>query len=160
MDSVFGFIGCGNMGGALAKAARKQLDGAHILLANRTPEKARSLAGELGAETASNAQAARADYLFIGVKPQQQVQQPSAAEALMSTLLGVKPQAQPVQQTSTAENLLGALLGQQPKPQAQPTGLNGLLGTLMTANQPVQQQASSFDGSDLLNILAQMMLNK
>ena len=97
---------------------------------------------------------------LFGVKPQQQVQQPSAAEALMSTLLGVKPQAQPVQQPSTAENLLGALLGQQPKPQAQPTGLNGLLGTLMSANQPVQQQPSSFDGSDLLNILAQMMLKQ
>ena len=52
------------------------------------------------------------------------------------------------------------VIRQQPKPQAQPTGLNGLLGTLMTANQPVQQQASSFDGSDLLNILAQMMLKQ
>ena len=65
-----GFIGTGNMGAALARAAAKS-GGAQLLLANRTPEKARSLAGELGAETASNAQAARADYLFIGVKPQQ-----------------------------------------------------------------------------------------
>ena len=120
-------------------------------------------AGQNAAQPTQAQQTTAAEALLgslFGVKPQQQVQQPTAAEALMSTLLGVKPQAQPVQQPSTAENLLGALLGQQPKPQAQPTGLNGLLGTLMTANQPVQQQASSFDGSDLLNILAQMMLNK
>ncbi len=120
-------------------------------------------AGQNAAQPTQAQQTTAAEALLgslFGVKPQQQVQQPSAAEALMSTLLGVKPQAQPVQQPSTAENLLGALLGQQPKPQAQPTGLNGLLGTLMTANQPVQQQASSFDGSDLLNILAQMMLKQ
>ncbi len=119
-------------------------------------------AGQNAAQPTQAQQTTAAEALLgslFGVKPQQQVQQPSAAEALMSTLLGVKPQ-QPAQQPSTAENLLGALLGQQPKPQAQPTGLNGLLGSLMTANQPVQQQASSFDGSDLLNVLAQMMLNK
>ncbi len=119
-------------------------------------------AGQNAAQPTQAQQTTAAEALLgslFGVKPQQQVQQPTAAEALMSTLLGVKPQQQ-VQQPSTAENLLGALLGQQPKPQAQPTGLNGLLGTLMTANQPVQQQASSFDGSDLLNILAQMMLKQ
>ena len=65
-----GFIGTGNMGAALARAAAKSGD-AKILLANRTLEKARSLAGELGAETATNSQAAGADYLFVGVKPQQ-----------------------------------------------------------------------------------------
>ena len=71
MDSVFGFIGCGNMGGALAKAARKQLDGAHILLANRTPEKAQALAAALEARAVDNRTAAAgSDYLFLGVKPQ------------------------------------------------------------------------------------------
>lgn len=68
--TTVGFIGTGNMGAALARAAAKSGE-ATLLLANRTPEKARSLAGELGAETASNTQAAKADYLFIGVKPQQ-----------------------------------------------------------------------------------------
>ena len=65
-----GFIGTGNMGAALARAAAKSGE-AKLLLANRTLEKARSLAGELGAETATNGQAALADYLFLGVKPQQ-----------------------------------------------------------------------------------------
>ena len=65
-----GFIGTGNMGAALARAAAKSGE-AKLLLANRSPEKARSLAGELGAQTATNGQAALADYLFLGVKPQQ-----------------------------------------------------------------------------------------
>ena len=68
---TFGFIGTGNMGGALATAARKALPGDHILLANRTPEKARSLAQRLGARAVDNQTAARsADFLFLGVKPQ------------------------------------------------------------------------------------------
>ena len=68
---VFGFIGTGNMGGALATAARKALPGEDILLANRTPEKARALAEKLSARAVDNRTAAReADYLFLGVKPQ------------------------------------------------------------------------------------------
>ena len=39
-----GFIGTGNMGGALAEAAAMKVDGGEILLANRTREKARALA--------------------------------------------------------------------------------------------------------------------
>lgn len=69
--TTFAFIGTGNMGGALATAARKALPGESILLANRTPEKARALAEQLDARTADNLAAAReADYLFLGVKPQ------------------------------------------------------------------------------------------
>ena len=68
---TFAFIGTGNMGGALATAARKALPGEHILLSNRTPEKARELADRLGARAVDNPTAAReADYLFLGVKPQ------------------------------------------------------------------------------------------
>ena len=71
IDRVFGFIGCGNMGGALATAARQALAGENILLANRTPEKAVALAKKLGARAVDNAEAAaRSDYLFLGVKPQ------------------------------------------------------------------------------------------
>ena len=70
-NPVFGFIGCGNMGGALATAARKALPGGRILLANRTPDKARALAQRLGATVVDNAGAAeRSDFLFLGVKPQ------------------------------------------------------------------------------------------
>lgn len=70
-NTVFGFIGTGNMGGALATAARKALQGEHILLSNRTPEKARALADKLGAVVTDNAgAAAKSDFLFLGVKPQ------------------------------------------------------------------------------------------
>ena len=68
---IFGFIGCGNMGGALATAARQRLDGGSILLANRTPQKARALAEKLGARVVDNSTAAQeSDFLFLGVKPQ------------------------------------------------------------------------------------------
>ena len=70
-NTIYGFIGCGNMGGALATAARKAVPGESILLANRTPEKARALAEALGAQAVDNATAAaRSDFLFLGVKPQ------------------------------------------------------------------------------------------
>lgn len=69
--AIFGFIGTGNMGGAMVRAAAKQLSGEQLLLANRTPAKAEALARELSAQVVSNAAAAeRADYLFLGVKPQ------------------------------------------------------------------------------------------
>lgn len=68
---TFGFIGTGNMGSALAHAARKRLSGAQILLSNRTAEKARLLSKELSCKAADNtAVASEAEYLFLGVKPQ------------------------------------------------------------------------------------------
>jgi pyrroline-5-carboxylate reductase len=70
VNEIFGFIGCGNMGGALATAVARVVGGENILLANRTPEKAAALAKALGARTCDNAQAAReSDFLFLGVKP-------------------------------------------------------------------------------------------
>ena len=71
MDKIFGFIGAGNMGGALARAAARKLPGSNIVISNRTPEKAAALAEELGARAVSNAEAAvSARYIFLGVKPQ------------------------------------------------------------------------------------------
>ena len=68
---VFGFIGTGNMGGALARAARRRLEGGQLLLANRTEAKAAALAKELGASLSNNRTiAGSADYIFLGVKPQ------------------------------------------------------------------------------------------
>ena len=65
----FGFIGTGNMGGALAKAAAKS--GRRMILCNRTAEKARSLASELGCACGSNEDAAQnSRFIFLGVKPQ------------------------------------------------------------------------------------------
>lgn len=68
---VFGFIGTGNMGGALARAVRRRLEGSQILLANHTMEKASRLAVELEAKAVDNDTVAKeADYIFLGVKPQ------------------------------------------------------------------------------------------
>ena len=65
------FIGTGNMGGALARAVRAALPEAELYLSDRSREKAGALAEEIGAEVLDNVTAAeRADYLFLGVKPQ------------------------------------------------------------------------------------------
>ncbi|MBR1781348.1 MAG: pyrroline-5-carboxylate reductase [Oscillospiraceae bacterium] len=63
------FLGCGNMGSALARAAAKRTT--NLMLTNRTPAKAEALAQELGVECGGNESAARSyDLLFLGVKPQ------------------------------------------------------------------------------------------
>ena len=67
---TLGFIGTGNMGGALAQAAAKNNNN-RLLLANRHPEKAQRLREKTGGElTDSRGAAAMADYIFLGVKPQ------------------------------------------------------------------------------------------
>ena len=63
----YGFIGCGNMGGAIAKALRKSTDS--ILISDRSG-RAKTLAAELGIGYADNVTIAReCDILFLGVKP-------------------------------------------------------------------------------------------
>ncbi|MBQ8026129.1 MAG: pyrroline-5-carboxylate reductase [Oscillospiraceae bacterium] len=71
---TLGFIGTGNMGGALAAAAAKATAPAGILLANRTEAKAKALAEALGCAWGTNAQAAQAKYILLGVKPQMMAQ--------------------------------------------------------------------------------------
>ena len=44
MAKTFGFIGTGNMGGALAAAAPKTMEGGDIYLCNRTAAKAEATA--------------------------------------------------------------------------------------------------------------------
>ena len=63
----YGFIGCGNMGGAIARAmARKTKD---LALSDRSG-KAKALAADLGVTYTDNATiAAQAEYIFLGVKP-------------------------------------------------------------------------------------------
>lgn len=69
--TTIGFIGTGNMGGALAKAASKSGLADKILLANRTRAKAELLAEEISGTVCDNNTVAReADYIFLGVKPQ------------------------------------------------------------------------------------------
>ena len=71
MSYTFGFIGCGNMGGALASAAARTLGGNAVALSDRDAEKAQTLAETLGAACVSGEEAARESrYLFLGVKPQ------------------------------------------------------------------------------------------
>lgn len=64
------FIGTGNMGGALARAAVRALGPDRVVLSNRTAAKAEALAAELGCAAADNDRAVReAEYIFLGVKP-------------------------------------------------------------------------------------------
>ena len=65
------FIGVGNMGGALARAAVRAVGADQVVVANRTLKKAEALAAELGcAAVKSNTDAVReAEYIFLGVKP-------------------------------------------------------------------------------------------
>jgi len=66
-----GFIGAGNMGGALAKAVRKSVPDAAIYLSDFDTEKRNALAKELNAETGDNDLLCReCDFVFLGVKPQ------------------------------------------------------------------------------------------
>lgn len=67
----FGFIGCGNMGGALAKAVCKAVPASSVAMCNRTRKKADDLAGELGALATDGTRIAQeAHFIMLGVKPQ------------------------------------------------------------------------------------------
>jgi pyrroline-5-carboxylate reductase len=82
----YGFIGCGNMGGAIAQAlAKKTKD---ILLSDRSG-KGKVLAQELGCKYADPATvAAECEYIFLGVKPQGME---SVLQSLKDTLQAKKP---------------------------------------------------------------------
>lgn len=65
-----GFIGTGNMGGALAQAVART-GFAEVILADKAADKAEALAEKINAKAVSVAEVAEtADYIFIGVKPQ------------------------------------------------------------------------------------------
>ena len=71
MNQIIGFIGTGNMGGALARAAAREVSPDRILLANKTAAKAQALAAELGCGAASVQEVAeKGNMIFLGVKPQ------------------------------------------------------------------------------------------
>ena len=67
---TIGFIGAGNLGGALAIGAAKS--GEHrLLIADVDTQKAADLAAAIGATVTDNeGVAANSDYIFLGVKPQ------------------------------------------------------------------------------------------
>ena len=67
---MIGFIGCGNMGGALVMAAAKSIGGENIIAVDHNPEKISALRDLCGCVQGNAAQAAECEMLFLGVKPQ------------------------------------------------------------------------------------------
>lgn len=68
---TIGFIGAGNMGGALATAVAKAIGGANVYLADPCADKVAALAAEIGAVVSDNDTIAQTcEYVFLGVKPQ------------------------------------------------------------------------------------------
>lgn len=64
-----GFIGCGNMGGALARAVSRVLN-TKVYISDYNEEKAIAFAKEIGAEKSDNLSiAGECDFIFLGVKP-------------------------------------------------------------------------------------------
>jgi len=71
MNKVFGFIGTGNMGGALARAASKVVAADNMLLSDSYSPVAETLAQELGCKAVTvTTVAVSADFIWLGVKPQ------------------------------------------------------------------------------------------
>lgn len=71
MGYQFGFIGTGNMGGALATAVCKQASPKEVLLSDKTASKAEALAEKLGCTASDSLSVAGScRYIFLGVKPQ------------------------------------------------------------------------------------------
>ena len=71
MEQTIGFIGVGNMGGALARAAARAVDPGRIVVSNRSPEKAEALSQALSCRVATATEVAEScDLVFLGVKPQ------------------------------------------------------------------------------------------
>lgn len=66
-----GFIGCGNMGGALAKAAARSVDSKRVFLSDTNADKVKALSEEIFAHPSSNQYIAEnCKFIFLGVKPQ------------------------------------------------------------------------------------------
>ena len=87
------FIGCGNMGGALIRAACRALGPEEVVVADALPQKAAELAGELGCAAApdNRAAAAQAACCFLCVKPQvlQRVAGPLSAALAGKTVVSI-----------------------------------------------------------------------
>ena len=67
----FGFIGIGNMGGAIARSAAKAVDPAQILVSAGHPEHAAAFSKKWGCVPSDNQTIAReAKFIVLGVKPQ------------------------------------------------------------------------------------------
>ncbi len=71
MKYLLGFIGCGNMGGALVKAAAKAVPAEKIAVCDYCAAKAEALASDCGVcVSTANEIAATCKFVVLGVKPQ------------------------------------------------------------------------------------------
>ena len=69
-DYRFGFIGCGNMGGALATAVCKTVSPQSVFLTDATKEKATQLAEKLSTNVTDVAKLTRiCDFIFLSGFP-------------------------------------------------------------------------------------------
>lgn len=71
MKYKFGFIGCGNMGGALVRAISKSIDSKKIAVCDKDENKAKAFANELGVNVTDAISIAKdSEFIVLGVKPQ------------------------------------------------------------------------------------------
>ncbi len=71
MGYQIGFIGCGNMGGALLTAVAKTVDGSNIAVCDFDSEKVKKYESTLGVKgNSSKALASSSTFVVLGVKPQ------------------------------------------------------------------------------------------
>lgn len=83
----YGFIGCGNMGGAIAKALSKTTK--DIILSGKSLDKAKKLAAELSVNFGTNEEVVKnSDAVFLAVKPQMRQ---DVIESLKALLLEKRP---------------------------------------------------------------------
>lgn len=67
----YGFIGCGNMGGALVRAAARSVDAGDIYISDFDSSKVDALVAECGVKGADNDfVASECNYIVLGAKPQ------------------------------------------------------------------------------------------
>ena len=68
---TIGFLGCGNMGGALARAAIKSIGAENIFVSDVDTKKVKAFADETDVNIADAEYIVlNCDYIFLGVKPQ------------------------------------------------------------------------------------------
>lgn len=71
MKAIFGFIGCGNMGGALIEAVARTVPAEQIVICDQSVEKTAFYREKLGVRVAElHELVAQCDYIYLGVKPQ------------------------------------------------------------------------------------------
>jgi pyrroline-5-carboxylate reductase len=71
VNTKIGFIGAGNMGGALAKAVCQSAEPKNVYLADKSGERAFELAKKLSCSFSNNNSIAfSCNFIFLGVKPQ------------------------------------------------------------------------------------------